>query len=210
MTDLDALRGLTSYTDAGTLELLYELAGRVPAGEAIVEIGTYRGASACWLAAGAARGAGAHVWTVDPHDLPGERRPTSRHGGTTDYTDPKIRQHAAQQIASAGLSDRVTMVRAHSVDAAAGWDGPRVGLLYIDGDHREHAARRDFRKWQPHLAPAAVVAWDDYDLHTHPGVPRAVAGLVARRMITEPEVYSRLAVTQLRPAGERAMERSSR
>lgn len=68
MVDLAELDGCT---DPDTYPLLRELAMGVPADQAIVEIGTYRGKSACYLADGAAAGNGAHVWTVDPHDLPG-------------------------------------------------------------------------------------------------------------------------------------------
>lgn len=195
LEDLDALRG---YTPREVCEELYHLAAAVPAGEAIVELGTYRGASACWLAAGAQSGEGAHVWTVDPHDLPGERHPTGIYAGRTDYTVPEIREHAAAQIASVGLTEQVTMVRGFSTEVATTWTGPRVGLLYIDGDHRQHAARRDFRSWQPHLSRGAVIAWDDH-ADSHPGVPRAVAALVERGVITEPDVRGRLAITRLAP-----------
>ena len=90
----DKLRNLRTLTPLATLEPLYDLAAMVPADEAIVELGTYRGASACWLAAGAQSGLGAHVWTIDPHDLPGYRTTTGRGRGGLDFTDPAIRLDA--------------------------------------------------------------------------------------------------------------------
>jgi hypothetical protein len=36
-----------------------------------------------------------------------------------------------------------------------------VGLLWIDGDHRYEAVRRDFEGWRPHLLPGAAVVLDD-------------------------------------------------
>lgn len=192
--ELDALK---SFTPRIEREHLYYLANQAPEDLAIVELGTYRGASACWLAAGAQSGYGAHVWTIDPHDLPGRRRPTGTHAGRTDYTDPGIRRHAHQQIASVGMVEHVTMVREFSTFAGEQWTGPRVGLLFIDGDHRQHAARRDFRAWQRHLHRDALVVWDDHDADTHPGVVRAVAALVDKGVLTEPEMLGRLAVTRL-------------
>src|SRR5690625_7794924 len=75
-------------------------------------------------------------------------------------------------------------------------------MLFIDGDHREHAARKDFRRWQPHLFRDAVICFDDY-APSHPGVPAAVAGLVKRHILYEPDVRGRLAITGLVPPKER-------
>lgn len=191
MTDLSELGGCA---DPETYELLRELASGVPADQAIVEIGTYRGKSACYLADGAQAGEGAHVWTFDPHDLPGERFPTSRaNKGTLDYTRPSIREAAHRQVREAGHEDHVTLVRSFSIDAAVNWSGPPIGLLFIDGDHRQSAVRLDFRMWQPHLALHAVVVFDDY-ADSHPGVPLAVGGLVQKGALTILEQRGRVAV----------------
>lgn len=199
------LSQLETLSPVDSMHTLYQLAAAVPADEAIVELGTYKGASACWLAAGAQAGHGAHVWTIDPHDLPGYRTTTGRGKGGLDFTDPTIREKAQQQIAKCGLQDHVTMVRGFSVEEAKKWQGPKVGLLFIDGDHRQHAARKDFRSWQPHLSWDAVICFDDY-APSHPGVSAAVAGLVNRYILYEPNVRGRLAITGLVPAKERALK----
>ena len=204
MTTLEDLAGLEGLTPVETCELLYTLAGDVPAGESIVEIGTYMGKTACYLAAGAQAGNGAHVWTVDPHDLPGYRTTTGRQPGTIDFTRTEIRETAERQIREAGHADHVTMIHDFSVEAAKSWTGPPVGLLFIDGDHRQHAARLDFRTWQPHLSWDAVIAWDDY-APSHPGVPAAARGMVEKGVITEPTMYGRVAITQLVPPALRKM-----
>lgn len=206
---LALLKSLNSLTDESTLATLYQLASNVPADEAIVEIGTYRGASACWLAAGARAGLGAHVWTIDPHDLPGKRTTTGRDPGTIDFSATEIRLDAERQIKLCGLENHITMVQGFSTDVAARWTGPKVGLLFIDGDHRESAARRDMREWQPHLSHDAVIAWDDY-ADSHPGVKRAVNGLVMRNIITEPDVRGRLVITGIVPPYERRLGRIGR
>ncbi len=199
------LEGLRTLTPRDTLEVLYRLAALVPRDEAIVEIGTYRGASACWLAAGAETGQGAHVYTIDPHDLPGKRTTTGRGKGGLDFTQTEIREHAEKQIRDCGLSERVTMIRGFSTEVAKYWNGPPVGLLFVDGDHRQNAATEDFRAWQPHMTRETVIAWDDY-APSHPGVPAAVQGLVDKRAITPPVVYDRVAVTSLTLPEERALE----
>ena len=195
--NLTRLQGLTPLATCGTL---YDLAQDVPAEQAIVEIGTFKGMTACWLASGAQAGHGAHVWTVDPHDLPGYRTTTGRNPGTIDFTATEIREAAEKQIADTGHADHVTMIRGFSVEVAEAWDGPPIGLLFIDGDHRQHAARLDFRSWQPHLHRDALIVWDDY-ADSHPGVEAAARGMHERGAITEPDVHGRIAITRLVPRG---------
>ena len=196
------LYGLRTLSPIESLETLYRLASRIPPDEAIVELGTFRGASAIWMAAGATAGMGAHVWTIDPHDLPGHRTTTGLGPGTIAYEDPNIRLDAIRQIDESGYADHITMIRGFSVDEAERWRGPQVGLLFIDGDHREHAARLDLRSWQPHLSRNAVVCFDDY-AGSHPGVPAAVEKLVERHVLLPPITYGRIAVTATIPSRER-------
>jgi hypothetical protein len=64
----------------------------------------------------------------------------------------------------------VIPLQGFSVDVAAEWAGPPVGLLYIDADHAEHNVRSDFWAWEPHLVPGASVVFDDVDTPRNPGV----------------------------------------
>lgn len=186
-------RGLSEPNNYATLR---KLAAGVPATQTIVEIGTYKGASAIALADGARSGFGAHVVTIDPHDLPGFRTTTGRGKAKNviDFTDPAIRLEAERAIMAAGHGEHITMVRAFSTDAAEYYDGPPVGMLHIDGDHREGAVRRDYAAWEPHLAPHAVVAFDDYRNDWFPGVVNVVTKLVDKGLLTDPVMYGRLAV----------------
>lgn len=143
---------------------LYDLASVVPPDQAIVEIGSYKGKSTCFLAAGAQNGAGARVWAVDPWDLHGNV--TGRFG----FAEATTRQAFGRQIDAAGLRDRITAIRGFSVNVARKWSGPPIGLLYIDGDHREAAVRADWKAWKRHLAEGATVVFDDLDTPKNPGV----------------------------------------
>lgn len=196
------LRELRTMSPPASLHTLYRLAANIPTDEAIVELGTYRGASAVWMAAGAQAGLGAHVWTIDPHDLPGHRTTTGRDPGTLSFEDPAIRLDAEQQITGSGYAEHITMVRDFSVQAAKTWTGPPVGMLFIDGDHRQHAVRMDLRAWQPRLSDFAVVCFDDHS-DTHPGVPAAVRVLVRRGVVLPPAQHGRIAVTAVVPPRER-------
>ena len=150
------------------LDTLRRLAAQVPADQAIVEIGAFRGGATCAMAEAAAAGAGAHVWAIDPWDLPGN--PDARWAA-------RSRAVFERRVKARRLSDWITQLRAFSADVAARWDGPKVGLLFIDGDHREQTVRADWVAWRLHLAASAPVVFDDYRHPAHPGVAAVVDSL---------------------------------
>ena len=165
---LAALYGLVS-ADVG--EALAHLASVVPADEAIVEIGSFRGKSTCYLAAGSKDGFGAKVFAVDPWDTPGNA------SGRFGFAEPSTRQRFDEQVRSMRFASRVTALQGFSADVAKRWKGPLVGLLFIDGDHAEASVRADFEAWKPKLRDGAMVVFDDYLSPKNPGVKKAVDSL---------------------------------
>lgn len=152
----------------GVGDELERLAAVVPADQAIVEIGSYRGKSTAYLASGST---GARVFAVDPWDFAGNV--TGRFG----FAEPATRAAFEEQLRACRLWSKVTPVQGFSVDVAARWDGPKIGLLFVDGDHSEQAVRADVAAWLPHLAADAVVAFDDYGTPKNPGVAVVVDSL---------------------------------
>ena len=190
--DLATLEGLISL-EVG--QALFDLASQVPADQAIVEIGSYKGKSTCFLARGAMSGRGTHVWAIDAWGLPGNTPGRFRF----DKAFPAF----MAQLATAGVAEHVTAVLAFSVDAAAKWGGPAIGLLYIDGSHYYEDVLADFTAWEPHLAPQAIIAWDDYASVRNPGVNRAVNELLAAGVIYGRDTsHPPLAVTRLTDSEE--------
>jgi hypothetical protein len=190
---LEALEGLIS---PATGRRLAQLAADVPADRAIVEVGAYKGKSTCYLAAGARAGAGAKVFTVDAWDLEGNI------GGRFGFDQPSVREQFDAQVASVGLADRIVPIRAFSRDAAAAWDGPPIGMLFIDGHHLLDSVLEDFDVWAIHLADEATVVFDDYQTERNPGVQQAVDELAARGLIRNLDVSTPpLAVSVWRAGG---------
>jgi hypothetical protein len=154
------------------------------------------------LGVGADEGHGAHVWAIDPWDLPGERYPFKWLNDPAKknrklFTIPDTREAAKFHIQELGLEDTVTLVQDFSVNAANNWSGPEVGLLFIDGDHREEKVLEDWEAWLPHLASEAIVAWDDYDPE-FTGVVGAVDSIIEDGLLDMFTVVDhRLAVTKL-------------
>lgn len=169
----DALDGLSGLIPREVGVALHALAMLVPADLAIVELGSFKGKSTCFLASGAVHGNGAHVYAFDAWDLPDNE--TGRFG----FAEPGVRNTFDAQVARMGLSEQVTATRAHSADAGRTWLGPPVGLLYVDGDHTAKGVRRDVDAWLGHLAPGGLIAFDDYGTPRNPGVALVVDEMVA-------------------------------
>lgn len=144
------------------------LATAVPFGQAIVEIGAYKGKSTCYLASGAQEGSRGRVYSVDPWDSPGNV------GGRHGYDREEVRQAWRANVDALGYADKVTQIQAFSLDAAKDWTNEPIGLLYIDGSHLYADVKADYEAWAPHLAPNGVVAFDDYRTRRNPGVTQFV------------------------------------
>jgi len=162
-----ALDGLLPTEAEGLL--LAKLAAQVDPDLAIVELGSYRGKSTCYLAEGARRGRGAKVYAFDPWDLP--------RGDVPDVYAERYHTSENQQIINAqvtamGLQDHVQATRALSHDAARLWEQP-IGLLHVDGDHSYAGVRGDYCLWARYVVVGGYIAFHDYS-KKHKGVVRVV------------------------------------
>lgn len=125
----------------------------------IVEIGSWKGRSTAWLAAGA-RLAGAKVYAIDPHT-----------GSREDPTAATLVEFRAN-LARAGLAAHVEPLVMTSTEAASVVAGP-VELLFIDGDHSYEAVRLDAALWLPKLVEGGTVMFHDVGAAGYDG-PRRV------------------------------------
>jgi len=167
--NLDSLEGLIT---ASVGEFLRLHAGRVADGYAIVELGSYKGKSTAYLAAGASDGV--QVYAVDAWDLPGNQAGW----GALRFTDCATREAFRQQLMLSGARDKVTVIQEFTAAAGREWSGPPVGMLYVDADHSYDSVCADFAAWAPHLTPGALVVFDDYG-GRNKGVTQAVNELVS-------------------------------
>jgi len=157
---LDSLSGLIPNEQG---RMLSDYAAAVPSDQAIVEIGSYRGKSTCYLAYGAGP-KGAKVYAIDPWDTAGNV------DGTHGFANPETFARFNANVRTMGYQDRIIPIKDFSTLVACRWHDLPVGLLYIDGDHKEESVRADYESWFPHLAPHATVIFDDLDTPRNPGV----------------------------------------
>ena len=162
----------------------------MPAG-AVVEIGSFKGLSTCWLASGlrsvrSRTGADAgKVFAIDHFT----GSPEHQAGGK--FEDAEIVKHGStlplfrENIQKAGLTDLVEVVQAGSLEAVKTWSGAPIRLLFIDGDHSYEATRDDFAAWSKFVPVGGYTCF--HDVNTWEGVTRFVKELMAdpsRRFIT--------------------------
>lgn len=191
MTFPDSFKSVRGATPEEIGMSLAGFAAEVPASQAIVELGVFCGRTALQLAWGAQGGRGAHVWGIDAWDLPG-----NTYG--PPFTDTATRLLAHKNISDLGYEPWVTLMHGFSRDIAGAWEGPQVGLLFVDADHCAQGTRDDIVLWALNLAPGAVIAVDDYHHPDWPGVADAVDALVAEGFLAPVNVlHQRLAVTRL-------------
>lgn len=186
------IREIRSVTPDDIGLTLADFSRLVPEDQAIVEIGVHRARTTLLMSWGAREGAGAHVWGIDPWDSDG-----NVYGN--DLGDQRgLKNWARYHVMALGYSNHITLIQGFSTEIAGSWDGSRIGLLFIDGDHSYEGAMADVLAWAPHLAAGARIAVDDYGHPEYPGVKQAIDELVEAGKLTKVEVFhDRLAVTAL-------------
>jgi predicted O-methyltransferase YrrM len=148
---------------------LAETAAAYAAVGPVLEIGSYCGKSAIYLAAGIriARersGVRQQVVTIDHH------RGSQEHQPGWEYHDPGLVDPVTGRLetlprlratlAAAGVEDDVIAVVGRSADVARLWRTP-LGMLFIDGGHTDTTARQDYNGWAPWVAPGGALAIHD-------------------------------------------------
>lgn len=148
-------------TDQPTRDLLARLAAEVPANECIVELGVFRGGSLAVLA----NAATAPVFGVDKFGragTPAYYRSDSPWIGWWERFAGRKHSWTDDRKAAEAAAPGATIIVADTAKTGVSWDGPAVGLLYIDADHSYEGVSADWEAWSPHLAPGAAVVFDDY------------------------------------------------
>lgn len=127
--------------------LLYKLSLSLKEGSTIVEIGSYLGASASFLACGAKE---KHhiVYCVD----------TWKNEGMSEGERDTFEEFCKN---IEPLKDYIRILRGKSADMALVFDG-EIDLLFIDGDHSYEMVKLDVLYWLPKLKENGIVVFHDY------------------------------------------------
>jgi predicted O-methyltransferase YrrM len=156
------------------------LAGYASGAKVAVEVGSFRGKSAAYIASGLPYEG--HLYCVDPwQDSPDVREKQYR-------TEDNLAVFKSN-IAACGFKRRVTPVQGFSVDVAKDWYLP-VDLLHVDGGHDYDEVLADIRAWLPHMTRGSVMLFDDWSSR-FPGVDDAVHDMFDTVMLHNVGSYSK-------------------
>ena len=103
------------------------------------------------------------MYAVDPWDL------TGNVSGRFGFARATTREAFLEQTRP---YPNIVPIQGFGVEVARHWDGPPIGLLFVDGDHSEQAVYNDVREWHKHLTLDATIILDDLDTPKNPGVRR--------------------------------------
>jgi len=143
-------------------DVLIDLASKVPAGQAIVELGSFKGRSTGHLALGSSRGAGVQVHAFDPWEAGEIPAGYEQHAPSiVEYVRSETRAAFDAHMELTGAGEYVTAHQATATEGAEQYDGLPVGLLFHDALHRKEDVRDDLKAWLPHMADDAVIVLHD-------------------------------------------------
>lgn len=148
-----------ALTEPQAMDALADLAAQVPADQVILEVGVYHAVNLVNMALGARKGNRAKVFGCDPYGSGDIYR--GRPHMLQRYTDADLTV-ARQYIKTNRCSRAAKILVGTSTDTATTWDRGPIGLLVIDAEHTYRSVKADLAAWAPHLAPDALIAFDDY------------------------------------------------
>ena len=155
---------------------LFQLASDLPAAAQVVEVGSWMGASTCFIAGGL-KGAGSKIFAVDNfqglstcgEDAAWYRRHFQKLGANSTL------EIFRANFAALGFSSRAEPVVSDSLAAAQLLAVKRgaIDFVFIDGDHSYDACKADIAAWAPFVRRGGVIAFHDFGSRAD-GVTRAI------------------------------------
>ena len=155
---------------------LFQLSSDLPANAQVVEVGSWMGASTCFIAGGL-KGDQARIFAVDNfqglstcgEDAAWYNRHFQRLGGNSTL------EIFRANFAALGFSSRAEPVVSDSLAAAQSLAAKlgAIDFIFIDGDHSYAACKADIEAWAPFVKRGGVIAFHDFGSRAD-GVTRAI------------------------------------
>ena len=157
---------IPTFTSKDELATLLNLALGIPNGGAAIEIGSYLGASTCYIAAGL-RTQGGKLTCIDTW-----QNETMPEGllNTMELFEQNV----------APVREYLKLMRVDSMKLDLKEVAQQFHLAFIDGDHSYHSAKADFANVSPWISDNGIVAFHDFS--SFQGVSRVVGEVLATGM----------------------------
>jgi predicted O-methyltransferase YrrM len=152
---LERASAIEGFTKVSELEFLCDIAGAMPDGASVVEIGSFKGRSTVAICEGIGAKPGVTVWAVDT--FAGDSDVVEITGGPVDQE--AVEAEFARNTAG---YDFLRVIVAESVAAAEQFDRESLDWVFIDADHSYEAVVADIAAWAPKLKPGGLLSGHDY------------------------------------------------
>lgn len=150
---LQNVEGLTTLQQCDTL--FYMAYTSVKRAGRIVEIGSFKGKSTCWMAkALQIAGSNEKIVAIDPHIN------THNPGVVPTHKEDSSYDAFLNNLKNCGVTQYAEPIKQTSKDAAKNWNQP-IKLLFIDGSHLYNDVMLDLRFWEPHLNIGGIIVMHD-------------------------------------------------
>lgn len=168
------LQELTAQSGVG--DSAYLLYGLVKASKpgVVVEIGSARGRSACFMGMALKENGSGKLYAIDPHT----------HTAWNDTDSIDTYEILKSNVNSLGLNGVVEILRNTSTEIASGWN-LSIDILFIDGDHSYEGAKRDWDLFSPFVKPFGSVVFHDTLWDLTPNAKYARADMGVPRFVDE-------------------------
>lgn len=157
---------------------LLALAAKGPGHGNVVEIGSYRGRSTCFLAYGVKISNRGVVYAIDHFEGSPEHKEGALNEDELLLEEKSLLSQFEKNIKKHNLHDHVNVIVSESIIASTFWDGKPIRLLFIDGDHSYNSTKSDFEAWSKYIETGGVLAFHDVG-DSWPGVTRFTEELIS-------------------------------
>jgi len=156
--DVNEQQKLSAGFNFDYAELLDELTAKLPLNPIVVELGTYLGCSAIYMAEALSKtGEPFTLYTVDTFEKYGNSQ--------------KFFPLAMDNFKKCGVRDKIRVLSCRSWEAASFFDDKELDMVWVDASHEFVGAKADLDAWSAKVKPGGYLAGHDY---SEPGVQLAV------------------------------------
>jgi MMP 1-O-methyltransferase len=129
----------------------------LPPHSIVVEIGSFLGTSAIWLAAARKRRGSGTVHCIDPFDASGDAFSAPIYHAIANHETRTLRQRFDTNIARAGLTQWVNVHQGTAVSVASHWT-EAIDMLFLDGDQSPAGVMHTYTAWSRFLKVRGILA----------------------------------------------------
>ena len=151
----EELSGLSGRITAKEGEQLMYLSSQLPLGAYVQEIGSFKGKSTCYLAAGLvkANNTNGRVHAVDLWTLGNTNSAKYHTQETFDIFNYQIKKLELENIIIPYMNTSIKAAKKHSKP---------IDMLFIDGNHKYNSVYTDWKAWKVFLKNGSIIAFHDH------------------------------------------------